>query len=105
MFPESVVVLIPGISAVMVPAFRPVGMAERTSFDRLLHFRAGRRSRFARHGDRLFQAPLSSLLIVATKVPDSSTPSRLTVLKPGSENVTGGSRTQIDDSIGPSRRW
>ena len=92
MLPESVALLIPGIREVTVPAFRPVGMAARTSL--LTDCWT-----FALWTSTIGVSPVtvivsssaptfSSALTVATNVPDSSMPSRFTVLKPGNENVT-----------------
>src|SRR5713101_4970670 len=90
--PESPVVLIPGISAWMPPAVRDVGIAARTSLLTVC-------CTFALCTSTIGVSPVtvivssnaptfSSPLTVATNVPDNSMPSRLTVLKPGSENVT-----------------
>ncbi len=90
--PESPLVTIPGMIAMMPVAFLEVGIAEITSLLIVV-------CTFALWTSTIGVSPVtvivsasaptfSSALIVATNVPVNSMPSRFTVLKPVSENVT-----------------
>ena len=84
--------LMPGISAWMPLTFREVGIAARTSLLDVCCVLALCTSTIGvspvtvivSSSAPTFRSPFT----VATKFPDSSMPSRLTVLKPGSVNVT-----------------
>ena len=90
--PESVFWFMPGIKAWMPPALRDEGIAAMMSLLTVCCV-------FALWTSTIGVSPVtvmvsssaptfSSPLTVATKLPDSSMPSRLTLLKPGRENVT-----------------
>jgi hypothetical protein len=89
--PESPLLLIPGTSDWMPVAFLDDGIAAMTSRSTMVWTRALWTSNV---GDSPVTVTVSSsvptrnsALTVATKSPLSTMPSRLTVLKPGSENV------------------
>ena len=90
--PESPVLLIPGISAMMPVAFLDVGMRrEDFPVDRGLHLRALHVDdrRFAGDRDGFLEGADSQIGVDRRdEVPLSSMPSRFTVLKPVSVNVT-----------------
>jgi hypothetical protein len=92
MLPESTFWAIPGTRAWMPPAFRELGMAVRMSLLIVCCVRALCTSTIGVSPVTVIvssSAPTRrSPLTVATNVPDSSMPSRRTVLKPASENVT-----------------
>ena len=82
----------PGMIAWMPPTFREEGIAARTSRSRICCDRVLCTSTI---GDSPVTVTVSSSVptrrstfTVATKFPDSSIPSRLTVLKPCNETVT-----------------
>ena len=90
--PESPSAFMPGIKAWTPPTFREEGIAESTSRSMICCTRVLCTSTT---GDSPVTVIVSSSLptlrspfTVATKLPDSSMPSRLTVLKPGTDIVT-----------------
>ena len=92
LLPLSPLPLIPGIRDVTAPAFRDVGMAARMSLLTVVCTLALWTSTIGVSPVTVIvssRAPtFRSPFTVATNAPDSSMPSRLTVLKPGSVNVT-----------------
>jgi hypothetical protein len=90
--PESPLVLMPGMIAWMPATFREEGIAVITSRSMICCDRVLCTSTIGDSPVTVMvssSAPiLSSAFTVATKFPDSSMPSRLTVVKPGSANVT-----------------